>query len=301
MNSLDHHELRYEAKGNSLFDGKIITAGSAQIIDVVIHDRSAGGARLRISPATDLPDHFDVAIMAEHCRYPARICWRKLNELGIQFIGPPRRLDMIEVKKQQVVHLEAAAAAQTQTPGGAAFAKLVNYDKFKIHPEFTISYEENKLFSGRGTMLVEISLRNKGEIEAHQPFLCLPQLGLKLIAAPGWDEQVVTSVRKMCRFGRPVTSSLAPAAATHCCTMQLPFSSAGGGVLEYEAGNTHDLDNLPDLRLNCIAGAGNYPSERMPFFVPASEIRARVHQLSKTGRVPLRLAGIEPGTGSRLT
>jgi hypothetical protein len=117
-------------------------------------------------------------------------------------------------------------------------------------------------------------------------------LGLILEAANGWAVQEVTAVRKMRRFFKPGVYDLAPGDSIHCCSIVLPFSASEGGTLEYEHGRQHALPNLPDLRLTCIAGAGNYPSDRVPFIVPAIEIRRFFQQTQKRGEIP-QLDGVD--------
>ena len=155
-----------------------------------------------------------------------------------------------------------------------------------LQPSIAVAYERHAVDSRSGTFTVRISLFNRSPHVAHEPFLCLPVFGLQLTPAPGWTMQDVNSIRRLRRFGPERTEQLPPRASVHCCNIALLFNAKDGGRVEFDAGSRHSLDSLPDLRLTCVAGAGNYPSERLPLVVPAATLKGFLAELVKLGEVP---------------
>ena len=283
MKSRDAHEHRRQFRHKVRKDGKIIIGDSTSVMDVTIRDLSAGGARLAMPSTTNVPAEFSLAVPSESRLYAAQVRWRSFDELGVQFSGPGRPLFASSLRQAAKPVAEMAPRRQQRSSDEVL---PVNAETFPIHPVFHFGYEPNPMFSDRGYCLVNLLLRNGGSIEAHQPFLCLPLLGLKVVAAPGWITQEVTAVRKMLRFARADLLALAPSEEVNCCTIRLPLNLGANGVLEYEAGNSHSVTDLPDLRLTCIAGAGNYPSSRIPFSVPGGDIFDHLVHLSETRAIP---------------
>lgn len=65
--------------------------GGWSLIDCTIRDISAGGAKLQIDSARDIPACFDLLLEKELQIIPVRIRWRRRNFMGVEFIGEPRR------------------------------------------------------------------------------------------------------------------------------------------------------------------------------------------------------------------
>lgn len=156
----------------------------------------------------------------------------------------------------------------------------------QIEVEFRFDFERHPVYSDCGNCLLNLFLRNYGLTEAVKPFLCLPLLGLSLTPAVGWGKQEVINVRKLLRFGPIQSIRLATQEAVHCCTIAMPFSTLCGGVIRYAAESQHSFLALPDLRLTCIAGAGNSPSQKILFVVPASDLKTYFRRLCAAGEVP---------------
>jgi hypothetical protein len=148
-------------------------------------------------------------------------------------------------------------------------------EELHIQPLYHLSFEHSASNAARGKCLVALSLRNNGFIAASFPFLCLTNLGLDLLPAPGWVKDEPVMIRKMLRFSPDhfSGSTLEVGAAVHCCTVTLRYKSSFGGCLEFEAGSEHLLANFPNLNLSCAVGAGNYPSQRTWLQVPATALR----------------------------
>jgi hypothetical protein len=159
-------------------------------------------------------------------------------------------------------------------------------EESQIQPFYQLSFERSVSHASRGQCLVELSLKNNGFIAASFPFLCLTNLGLRLLPAAGWVKDEPVMVRKMLRFfPRDLAeSTLEAGASIHCCTIALPYKSSFGGCLEFEAGSEHLLSNFPNLNLTCAVGAGNYPSKRIVLQVPATALRNVIRD-----QVPLNL------------
>jgi hypothetical protein len=156
-----------------------------------------------------------------------------------------------------------------------------------IQPQTSFRFVPHPVDSTSGTCEVSIKLLNKASHIAHQTFFCLTDLGLQLMPASGWTMDEIVSIRRMRRFSSSIgLSRLEPMACVQCCTISLLFTSVGGGFVEYEAGNWHPFDALPDLRISGVVGAGNYPSERLPIVVSAESLRAFMRELIERGELP---------------
>ena len=96
----------------------------------VVNDFSAKGARLGISERDRVPDEFELYVPLKQKAFPARVRWRRENELGVTFIhsDEPRdvaasmldlqkRIDKIETdisKLHQQLHDLAADVRRTR-------------------------------------------------------------------------------------------------------------------------------------------------------------------------------------------
>jgi len=69
-------------------------------IPCVVRDISATGARLRSDSSISVPDTFELIVELDGLEMQCEVVWRKLDELGVRFIGAPRRG---EPRRYQVV------------------------------------------------------------------------------------------------------------------------------------------------------------------------------------------------------
>ena len=159
-----------------------------------------------------------------------------------------------------------------------------------LQPRTALRFVRHPLDSSSGICEVAIFLSNRSEHVAHRPFFCLTDLGLQLRPAANWLMDEVVSIRRMRRFA-PIDHpcELPRGAELECCAIGLLLTSDERGRIEYEAGNWHDFDALPDLRVNCVVGAGNFPSERLLVTVPAVALKAFVADLVSRGDLPRSL------------
>ncbi|MCA3555490.1 PilZ domain-containing protein [Aestuariivirga sp.] len=70
---------------------KAVFNSRGSVIDCVMRDISAGGARLSCPTAAQMPDQFQLLFVAEREIRDVRVVWRSLTEFGVQFMSPPRR------------------------------------------------------------------------------------------------------------------------------------------------------------------------------------------------------------------
>jgi two-component system cell cycle response regulator len=80
---------RAHVRQKRLKDAKIVYNGGLIAIDCVVRDWSEGGARLKCSQAIPLPKHFHLLMRAEWLMYPVELRWRKFEDVGVMFKGPP--------------------------------------------------------------------------------------------------------------------------------------------------------------------------------------------------------------------
>lgn len=72
--------------------GRLVTTWQQYGILVDVKDISRFGARIHLDAATKLPPSFELWLDDEGIVYPARICWRVLNQIGVEFTGHPARV-----------------------------------------------------------------------------------------------------------------------------------------------------------------------------------------------------------------
>ena len=74
-----HRRMRVLKGAQLRFRNKLVS------IDCTMRDLSTGGARLRLSGPTGLPDSFDLKINGTSECFPARLVWRRGNDIGVSF------------------------------------------------------------------------------------------------------------------------------------------------------------------------------------------------------------------------
>jgi hypothetical protein len=85
-------DKRKSRRSRVLREGRLVLNNSGTaLIDCVIRDKTEGGAKLRILAPTALPKTLELLCITEGMLYPAEIIWRHGDDLGVAFVGPPRR------------------------------------------------------------------------------------------------------------------------------------------------------------------------------------------------------------------
>ena len=270
---------RHERRCRVLKYVKLITSHSGAVIDVTICDLSAGGARIRLPPGTIVPEVFGLAVVSERLVYPARKSWHNGQHAGVQFVGQPYHASLRHWDMQAPQHKSPPLPPPDQATRKENTMTAIEADHaVRIEPCFSLRPINSIARPDRGICNIDVLLRNRQPITAHHPFICVPLIQVKVHPAPGWTQQDILAVRKMRRFSSLRAQVLEPDSMMHCCTIALPFKSASGGAIGYGVGSEHSLMNLPDFKLTCIVGAGNYPSERLPFTVPAAALRTAIEE-----------------------
>lgn len=143
-----------------------------------------------------------------------------------------------------------------------------------------VSFKPARARRHAGFVEIAFSIRNTGKFEAVRPFICFPVAVMDFAPFPDWVRSFFDSDsgRRMIRFMPKSGHSLEPGAIAQPCTVRLPFSRSGGGLLTIARTVERPLSGLPDLRLFAITGAGNFAPERSSIPVPAFEIRAAIRR-----------------------
>jgi hypothetical protein len=284
MTATTNSDLRQDQRTPVLIDGKIAAPGLLMAIDVTIVDLGLTGARLKLSSDLALPENFDLAIATARDMHHCRQTWRRDDFMGIEFTAPPSG-DNPWYNPTQATASQSLVSGQDPSPTQKAvsLAAIDVKQAVRLEPSYRLHFARNAANIHRGACSIDIVLHNRETIAAHHPFFCIPDLKLSVRAAEGWEQSEFVSVRKMRRFAAKGEAVLEPGDARHCGTIVLTFKERFGGRVEYEAGSEHQLATLPDFRLTCIAGAGNFPAERSIFVVPAAAIRAAVSDAATSG------------------
>ncbi len=182
----------------------------------------------------------------------------------------------------------APVAAGQSTDSGARGAPqaAANADPL-LQPFVRLRLEPASSGIGRGQIAAEILLRNRSGFAAYRPFLCLPWIGLNLSPARGWKIEDMTSIRRLRRFQQFSEAPLEAGAEAPCGSLFLPYRTGQGGLIEYSPGGGHRLASLPEFRIGCTCGAGNFPAFRADLVIAAESLRqVMAAHLSSGQRLP---------------
>ena len=161
-----------------------------------------------------------------------------------------------------------------------------------LQPAISLSYERHAIDSNSGNV--------HGADCASQPFGTRRSRAVSLPSHPGPAALARTRLDDAGCELHPAAAPLRPRpgrrpgtrqSSVHCCNISLLFNASEGGRVEFDAGSWHSIAHLPDLRLTCVAGAGNFPSERLPLVVAAATLTGFLAQLMVMGEVPQDLSG----------
>ena len=87
---LTSHEHRLVPRHRTrLRPGKIVDTAGRFLIECLIHDQSAAGARLRLGRQVVVPRIFGLFDDRDETIAAARIMWREDHNLGVRFMSPP--------------------------------------------------------------------------------------------------------------------------------------------------------------------------------------------------------------------
>lgn len=62
-----------------------VDAGEGERHTCIVKDISAAGARLLLPEAGDVPDRFHLSLDPSGDRWPCRVVWRQIGEVGVAF------------------------------------------------------------------------------------------------------------------------------------------------------------------------------------------------------------------------
>lgn len=85
MNIFEHNR-RKDERIRSLKGGRIILNNRSSIMDCMVRNLSAGGAKLVLSVPASLPDEFDLRF-EDGKEHACAIRWRSVKEFGVSFRG----------------------------------------------------------------------------------------------------------------------------------------------------------------------------------------------------------------------
>jgi hypothetical protein len=80
-------ERRTTARQRRLNGAKIIFNNNTSVIECVVRDLSAEGARLRVASPIGIPDLFDLRIDRNGACYQSKVAWRSADHVGVTFLG----------------------------------------------------------------------------------------------------------------------------------------------------------------------------------------------------------------------
>jgi hypothetical protein len=86
---MDDPDKRRAPRKRTLKGALIIFNGRSSTLSVTVRDISETGARLRVSKDVAVPETFDLAIDTDGIELPCVLAWRRGEDVGAKFTGPP--------------------------------------------------------------------------------------------------------------------------------------------------------------------------------------------------------------------
>lgn len=87
---LGQWERRSSPRIRMFKQGKLILPNNNSVFDCIIRDMSEGGARVSCSSTGVLPNEMQLVFCALREVRVVRVVWRRPDQLGLQFLTPPR-------------------------------------------------------------------------------------------------------------------------------------------------------------------------------------------------------------------
>lgn len=87
---MDNVDKRRSIRHRVLKDGKIVLLNNWSVVDCCVRDMSEDGARIRCQDPASVPDEFRLLIPRDNTIRNVRVAWRRKDECGLLFTGPPR-------------------------------------------------------------------------------------------------------------------------------------------------------------------------------------------------------------------
>lgn len=144
-----------------------------------------------------------------------------------------------------------------------------------------------------GTIPVALALENTSHVTAQLPFLCVTDLGFNIHpVAQGQMEKISAEGRRLVRFHLEPGASLRSGEKLTICTLTISWRGRDPPFVSFDLGVGHALDALRDLRMFCVTGAANFPSERSHLTLTCEAVGTAVAAAgdSRSGQVPPRAA-----------
>ena len=77
-------DARGAPRHKTLKGGKIVLNNNQSVIDCIVRNQSATGARLKLATVIGIPEEFELQVMDSVPR-GCRVVWRSAHELGVAF------------------------------------------------------------------------------------------------------------------------------------------------------------------------------------------------------------------------
>jgi PilZ domain len=79
-------ERRTKPRQRRLNGAKIVFNNNTSVIECVVRDLSAEGARLRVASPFGIPDLFELRIDRTGASYRSKVAWRSADHVGVKFL-----------------------------------------------------------------------------------------------------------------------------------------------------------------------------------------------------------------------
>jgi hypothetical protein len=81
-------DRRKAIRTRTYFGGQIAFNQQASVMDCLIRNISAAGARLVFTETRSVPQEFDLSVHKHERSYRAKVIWRRADEAGVAFLEP---------------------------------------------------------------------------------------------------------------------------------------------------------------------------------------------------------------------
>jgi hypothetical protein len=98
-------DRRKSIRTRTYFGGQIAFNQHASLMDCLIRNISADGAKIVFSETRAVPQEFDLSVHKHERTYRAKVIWRRADEAGVAFLEPrpqaePIALDLVRRLRQ---------------------------------------------------------------------------------------------------------------------------------------------------------------------------------------------------------
>lgn len=108
-------DARQAERVRSLLPAKLTFNSGTTVFDCLVKNISSDGARLQIDEHIGVPVEFQMSVPSRSATYQARVVWRGRDAMGVMFLNPPSREEVLALPQiKQLQHENAVLKARVR-------------------------------------------------------------------------------------------------------------------------------------------------------------------------------------------